>query len=676
MLGIFKHIKYAICAIFVFCAVALSSNFAFAGYVCPAQTVTYSSCKSGYYMTYKGVYNGTPQAGNLCSACPDGYTCSGGTAAPTITCAAGTRVVTAGAKCTTPSGGWWTPASHTVTYGQVSTVNYCMAGWTNTDSNRLAHISGSYCRKSVAAGNRTINTISARYIKVTTGGNTLNEYSQVVEIQAFASNDGTGTNLLSGKGGISGTNLTNATDGSWARAQYASGAMIWDMGSIKSIGSIKFALYTDGRTYSDVTIAVSTNNSTWTTVLGPIDIATQNVTTATGELVRLKSVLPCTAGTYSDSDSIVGLTGSKLCAACAIGSYASGTGNTGCTACQNGTTTTATGQSSCNAACSNAIGVTEFYPDVVWNTDNTLTRLCDNYQYCDEGYYISRDGVWADDSDESLVDNEGWFLAGTVCSTCPDDAAHCPGRVKSPVYPVTFNFQGGTADFSTMYTSQDSTCSFYLQYSYTSGSCITKLEVPTRTGYTFKGYYTAASGGTQVASADGTMLAAINTAVPKNAPSTLYAQWTVNTSAMQADLYFRCEDGSYAKKADGSNAIFTSGYACEDLEQSFICDGKYVTGWDDDLENVGGLPNSEVCDFVTYAIDTYGANTGINFTAKSYGDGVTSTVTLNNNGGTGGTSSVNATYGSAMPSATMPMRPGYMFSGYYDTNEETGGTSY
>ena len=65
-----------------------------------------------------------------------------------------------------------------------------------------------------------------------------------------------------------------------------------------------------------------------------------------------------------------------------------------------------------------------------------------------------------------------------------------------------------------------------------------------------------------------------------------------------------------------------------------------------------------------------------NWTANKY------TVTLNSNKGsgsstpTGGTSSVRATYNSAMPSATMPTRDGYTFEGYYDTSASTGGTQY
>ena len=52
------------------------------------------------------------------------------------------------------------------------------------------------------------------------------------------------------------------------------------------------------------------------------------------------------------------------------------------------------------------------------------------------------------------------------------------------------------------------------------------------------------------------------------------------------------------------------------------------------------------------------------------------TVTLSNQGATtAGTASVQATYGSAMPSATMPTKTGYTFGGYYTSNNG-GGTQY
>ena len=50
-------------------------------------------------------------------------------------------------------------------------------------------------------------------------------------------------------------------------------------------------------------------------------------------------------------------------------------------------------------------------------------------------------------------------------------------------------------------------------------------------------------------------------------------------------------------------------------------------------------------------------------------------VTLDQRSGTGGTTSVTATYGAAMPNITMPARTGYTFGGYYTSNNG-GGTQY
>ena len=112
----------------------------------------------------------------------------------------------------------------------------------------------------------------------------------------------------------------------------------------------------------------------------------------------------------------------------------------------------------------------------------------------------------------------------------------------------------------------------------TYGSAMPSATMPTRTGYTFAGYYDASSGGTQYYTASGTSARTWN----KTANTTLYAHWTANTYS----------------------------------------------------------------------------------------------VTLNLNGGTTGTTSVTATYDSAMPSATMPTRTGYTFLGYYDTSATSGGTQY
>lgn len=51
-------------------------------------------------------------------------------------------------------------------------------------------------------------------------------------------------------------------------------------------------------------------------------------------------------------------------------------------------------------------------------------------------------------------------------------------------------------------------------------------------------------------------------------------------------------------------------------------------------------------------------------------------VSLDQKGGSGGTQSVTATYGQAMPEITVPTRAGYTFLGYFDTDALSGGTQY
>ncbi len=239
-------------------------------------------------------------------------------------CAAGARVLTPNAACTSPAGAWFTTAAQKVNYGSVSAVNYCQNGtnvspsYTSSSTVAAGHDSVTDCTASIPAGYRvTGKTRKVRYIKVTSTGNSYNEYTQVPEIQAFASNDGTGTNLLAGKSGpMSGVGLTYATDGLWisgASGTYATNQydLIWDLGAQYDIGSIKFVLYSDGRTYHDVQVQVSTSyNSSYPNVgfkpvLGPIDITTKKVAYGAAAepylLVIGGEQSICAAGTYSSS---------------------------------------------------------------------------------------------------------------------------------------------------------------------------------------------------------------------------------------------------------------------------------------------------------------------------------------------------------------------------------------
>lgn len=78
---------------------------------------------------------------------------------------------------------------------------------------------------------------------------------------------------------------------------------------------------------------------------------------------------------------------------------------------------------------------------------------------------------------------------------------------------------------------------------------------------------------------------------------------------------------------------------------------------------------------------TNGSIDGDNFTPNANNASVTvnwvgrnTTVTLDDQGGSDGSGTVTATYGSAMPAASKPSKTGYTFDGYFDA--ETGGTQY
>ena len=110
-----------------------------------------------------------------------------------------------------------------------------------------------------------------------------------------------------------------------------------------------------------------------------------------------------------------------------------------------------------------------------------------------------------------------------------------------------------------------------------------------------------------------------------------------------------------------------------------------------DLENGSGGPYDGTTDAKKYGARSGNENAfkltaSTGYTYKIYFDisgkkawytktARTTAVTLDRQSGTGGSSSVTATYGSAMPSATMPTRTGYTFKGYY-TSTGGSGTKY
>ncbi len=200
-------------------------------------------------------------------------------------------------------------------------------------------------------------------------------------------------------------------------------------------------------------------------------------------------------------------------------------------------------------------------------------------------------------------------------------------------YAITFDTQGGTGG------SASASAAFE--------SAMPTATAPTLTGYTFGGYYTAINGGGTQYYTD-TMASARNWDLL--AATTLYAKWT----ATSYDVIFDKQGGT------GGSASVLATYGIAMPAATAPARAGYTFGGYYTAINGGGIQyyNAAMASAANWNITT---NTTLyaNWTANSY------TVTFDMQGGTGGSASVLAAYGSAMPTATAPTRSGYTFAGYY-----------
>ncbi|MDR1281574.1 MAG: InlB B-repeat-containing protein [Opitutaceae bacterium] len=241
----------------------------------------------------------------------------------------------------------------------------------------------------------------------------------------------------------------------------------------------------------------------------------------------------------------------------------------------------------------------------------------------------------------------GWFTSasgGTKVldtTTVSNTANHTLyAQWTADTYTVTFDANSGTTANPT-------------SKSVTYGAAYGTLATTTRTGYTFAGWFTSASGGTKVLD---------TTTVSNTANHTLYAQWTADTYTVTFD-------------ANGGSGGTTSVSATYDSDMpgatAPTLTGYTFVGYFDTSASTGGTQYYTASMASTRIWDkTAAATLHARWTVNTY------TVTLNANGGSGGTASVTATYGSAMPDATAPTQTGYTFVGYFDTSASTGGTQY
>ena len=216
-------------------------------------------------------------------------------------------------------------------------------------------------------------------------------------------------------------------------------------------------------------------------------------------------------------------------------------------------------------------------------------------------------------------------------------------------YTVAFDKQNGTGG------STSAAATF--------NSAMPAITVPTRTGYTFGGYYTAKNGGgTQYYTASGA--SAKNWNITAN--TTLYAKWTANTYTI---TYNANKPGRASASIAGSTAKSTHTY---DVAKSLTANGYSLVGWTfkgwatsangsvlyGDKDTVKNLTSTANGTYNLYAV----------WEANKY------TVTFVTEGGSS-VSPVEATFDSGLPTIGLPTRAGYMFGGFY-TAKNGGGTQY
>ena len=165
---------------------------------------------------------------------------------------------------------------------------------------------------------------------------------------------------------------------------------------------------------------------------------------------------------------------------------------------------------------------------------------------------------------------DGWYTSasgGTKIETSTTVAITSTQTLyahwKANTYQVTFNVNGGNAWTSTTcgsgytFTSGSNTCVKNVTYGSTYGS----MPTPTRTGYTFDGWYTSTSGGTKIST---------STNVAITSAQTLYAHWTVkayqvtfNVNGGNAWTSTTCGSGytfTSSSKACAKNVTYSSTY--------------------------------------------------------------------------------------------------------------------
>ncbi|MGN8739529.1 InlB B-repeat-containing protein [Bilifractor sp. HCP3S3_D3] len=257
---------------------------------------------------------------------------------------------------------------------------------------------------------------------------------------------------------------------------------------------------------------------------------------------------------------------------------------------------------------------------------------------------------------------QGWYTAAsggtqvtssTPCTTSLTVYAHW----KAKSYTISFDANGGsgtTASVSATYDSNMPSITIGLS----------------RSGYTFTGFYDAATGGTKYYNADGSSARTWN----KAANTTLYAQWTLtpykfDVNPMAHVTGFRLKKN----KADADNGTTIGDYYADAHmgDKFYLYSPTFATGYEfNGFTNQYG-PGTQSISGSTATITMGAGAQAIAINAKA----TTYSISYNVNGGSLSGQKTSYTIESAAFTLPAPTRAGYTFAGWTGSNGSTPQTS-
>ena len=262
--------------------------------------------------------------------------------------------------------------------------------------------------------------------------------------------------------------------------------------------------------------------------------------------------------------------------------------------------------------------------------------------YTFQGYCTGTNG-----SGTQIIDSTG-KIVGSQTYTTNNTTLYANWTANT--YKVTLDRQGATNGSSPVTA--------------TYNSAMPSITVPTKTGYTFQGYYTGTSGGgTKYYNSNGTSARNYDMAYE----TTLYAYWT----PISYSINFNLGNGSWSGSSPTNNtqydkainvpaprpptgytfAGWTSGTNFNSSTAQSGTSSSSTTSWSGSLTKNTYFKNLTASDGVTVTLVA-------NYTANSY------TVRFNPNGGTVSQTTKSVTYDSTYGDLPTPTRTGYNFTGW------------